>query len=243
MLEGFFFFVSGLIFGSLGNLIIFRLHTSESLFWGGSKCLYCGKNLKWFELIPVASFIFQKGRCRNCETKLSIQYPIVEILTGVIFFLIWLKFQNLSSAFFFSLVFWYFLFLASVYDLKHQILPEEFILPALILAIVVKFFFFSNNFLLSLIAGFSIFTFFALLWFITKRQGIGFGDAKMALALGIFLGFPKAVFGLIFSFWLGALIGIYLILFKKAGMKTPIPFGPFLFLGNFIAFFLDLGKF
>lgn len=233
-------FVLGMILGSFANLIIFRLHTGESIIFGKSKCLYCGKNLKWFELIPIASFIFQKGRCRDCETRLSFQYPIVELLSGLLFVFVWLKFLNYSPEFFFSLAFWFFLFLASIYDLKHQILPEEFILSALILAIIGKFFFFSNDFLSSLIAGFSIFAFFVLLWLITKRRGIGFGDAKMALGLGVFLGFPKAVFGLIFSFWLGALVGIYLILFKKAGMKTPIPFGPFLFLGNFLAFILNL---
>ena len=240
MFEGFFFFALGLIFGSLGNLIIFRLHTSESLFWGGSKCLYCGKKLKWLELIPVASFIFQKGRCRNCETRLSFQYPAVELLSGLLFLFVWLKFPSYSPEFFFSLAFWFFLLLASIYDLKHQVLPEEFVLSALVLAMGAKFFFFMDDFFPSFATGFSIFAFFVLLWFITKKQGIGFGDAKMALALGIFLGFPKAVFGLVFSFWLGALVGIYLILFKKAGMKTPIPFGPFLFLGNFIAFILNL---
>ncbi|OGZ32672.1 MAG: hypothetical protein A3H02_01235 [Candidatus Niyogibacteria bacterium RIFCSPLOWO2_12_FULL_41_13] len=233
-------FIFGLILGSFANLIIFRLHTGEKILFARSKCLNCRKTLKWFELIPVASFIFQKGRCRNCETRLSLQYPAVELLSGLLFLFIWLKFLTYSPEFFFSLAFWFFLLLASIYDLKHQILPEEFILSALILAISAKFFFFKDIFFPSFATGFAIFAFFVLLWFITKKQGIGFGDAKMALALGIFLGFPKAVFGLIFSFWLGALVGIYLILFKKAGMKTPIPFGPFLFLGNFIAFILNL---
>ena len=243
MFDEIFAFTFGLIFGSLANLIILRFHTFEPLFFGGSKCLYCGKRLKWFELIPLFSFIVQKGRCRKCSTRLSFQYPAIEILTGVLFLFIWLKFENLSPYFFLSLFFWYLLFLASLYDLKHQILPDEFIFGGVFLAILGNFLFFRPGLLYSLAAGFSFFFFFVFLWFLTKKQGLGLGDAKMALALGIFLGFPKAVFGLIFSFWLGGAVGIALLALKKANLKTPIPFGPFLFLGSFIAFFLDLGKF
>lgn len=236
MFDEIFVFIFGLIFGSLANLIIFRLRTFEPLFWGGSKCLYCAKKLKWFELIPIISFLIQKGRCRTCKSKISFQYPIVELLTGLLFLLIWLKWQGNIFLLFWWLGFWYLLFLASIYDLKHQILPEEFILPGLLLAIFGNFFFFPQFFINSLLTGLSIFLFFILVWFLTKKKGMGFGDSKMALGFGIFLGFPQAIFGLILSFWLGAIVGLILLFLKKANLKTPFPFGPFLFLGNFVIF-------
>lgn len=239
-------FVLGLIFGSLANLVVLRLHTSEPIISGRSQCLYCGKRLNLVELIPFFSFIIQKGRCRACSSRLSLQYPVVEGLAAGLFLLIWLNWTasapvyNLNNflVLLWQLSFWYLLFLASLYDIKHQILPEEFVLPGILLAAIGNLIFYPETLLVSLASGFSIFALFILLWLITKKRGIGLGDGKMALALGIFLSFPLSVFGFVFSFWLGSIFGLSLLALKKAKMKTPIPFGPFLFSGNFIAFLL-----
>lgn len=234
-----FIFILGLIFGSFANSAIFRLDSSESLFSGRSKCLSCQKKLNWLELIPVISFIIQKGRCRKCKVKLSYQYPLVEFGAGLLFLSVWL---NLWTSDIHNLVlgisFWYLLFIASIYDLKHQILPDIFIYSGAVIAMLANY-----NHPASMLSGFFAFLFFGFIWFFSKGKAIGFGDAKMAGGLGLFLGFPKIISGLVFSFWIGAFYGLVLIILKKANLKTAIPFGPYLFLGSFISWLYDVNIF
>lgn len=233
-------FIFGLIFGSFGNLLVFRLHTSEPLFMGGSKCLHCQEKLYWFELIPVVSFIVQKGKCRNCGSKLSLQYPIVEIASGFLFLFVWLAaLSDFSVLLVLSILFWFSLFLASIYDLKHKILPDEFILIAGLAALLSRLFLAGAKLELNVIlAALSAFLFFAFIWLASRGKAMGLGDAKMAGASGLFLGFPKIVPALVFSFWLGAIFGILLLILKRANLKSAVPFGPFLFIGAFLSWIL-----
>jgi leader peptidase (prepilin peptidase)/N-methyltransferase len=182
-----------------------------------------------------------------------LQYPLLELGTGILFLAIWLSpevSRGLTSGqLVASFIFWYLLFLASIYDLRHKILPDEFIygagLAALIYGLTMSFNFKGlamsfNSLKTDFLTAFIVFLFFAGLWLFSKGKAMGFGDAKMAGALGLFLGFPKIAPALIFSFWSGALAGLFLIIFKKARLKSAVPFGPFLFLGGFSAWLLNV---
>ncbi|MSU44701.1 prepilin peptidase [Candidatus Nomurabacteria bacterium] len=253
------FFILGLIIGSFLNVVILRLHTARSL-GGRSACMSCENKLSWYELIPLFSFLGLKGRCRTCKTKISIQYPVVELATGLIFACLFLKFQGLFfvDIFKFFITYDYYaamfsiLMVIAVYDLKHKIIPDalSFIFGAL--AFIGLFLFYNNDFywhipsMLEFSSGVFMALPFAFIWFISSGRWMGLGDAKLALGLGWLLGFMSAPSGLVIAFWTGAIVGIGLILLSKInkksgiGMKSEIPFAPFLVLGAFLAFIFDL---
>lgn len=253
--------------GSFLNVLILRWNSGFSI-GGRSRCFSCSKTLSWYELFPILSFIFLKGKCRSCKTKISWQYPTVEFLTGLLFALSYLYFPfyfDLFSVILFVslLCIWSVLIFLAVYDLRHMILPDFFVFLFVFLSVV---FAFSNHTLgnvnlslLDLLSGPILFTFFFLLWFVSGGRWMGFGDAKLALGIGIFLGFQKGIVAVALSFWIGALVSLLIILVqkfyvssKKGGlslsskqitMKSEIPFGQFLILGTILSFFIDFGFF
>lgn len=238
-----FVFVLGMIVGSFLNVVILRYNTGRSVIKGGSKCFSCGKNLKWHELIPVLSFVIQRGRCRNCKSKISIQYPLVELLTGLIFLATFLvtRYSLLVTGYY--LIIFSLLIIIAFYDLRHKIIPNEFVYAFDILAFLTLFQLSTFNLQLStFLAGMGFFGFFAAIWLLSRGRGMGFGDAKLALGIGWLLGWPKGFYALLVSFWLGALVGIFLIFFykKSYNIKSSIPFGPFLTLGALLAFFISI---
>lgn len=244
-------FVLGSIIGSFLNTVIFRFHTGESVFKTRSRCFNCGKKLRWYELIPIVSFAIQKGKCRGCGSKISWQYPLVEIATGLLFLLIF-NFQfpisKIITGYALLVTGYYFiifslLIIIAVYDLRHQIIPNKIVYLFDILAL---FSFFVTRYSLLVtgyknyfLAGIIFFAFFASLWLISRGRWLGLGDAKLALGIGWLLGFYKGILALLVSFWLGAIVGMSLLLFKRGRytIKSRIAFGPFLILGTFASFF------
>lgn len=250
-------FTLGLIIGSFLNVVIYRINTSKSL-GGRSACMSCRNQLCWFELIPLFSFLGLKGRCRNCKTKISLQYPLVEFLTGTLFVSIFLKFQTLLlvEPFIFLITFLYYAIMFSIlmviviYDLKHKIIPDILSFTFGFLAFVGLFFFTHDGLYLhiptvfDLLSGVLTALPFFLLWLLSKGAWMGLGDAKLALGLGWFVGISFALSALALSFWIGTIVGLYLIFFKKGyGMKSEIPFAPYLVLGTFLAFIFNLNIF
>ncbi len=261
------FFVLGLIIGSFLNVVIFRMNTSRSL-GGRSSCMSCFKTLLWYELIPLFSFLGLRGRCRSCKTRISVQYPLVELFTGIIFALLFLKFQNILYFSFFSFTFIYvyyamifsILIVITVYDLRHKIIPDmlSFIFGALAF---IGLFLFSNNVLtdqtgiylhmpsvLELFSGILVAFPFAFFWFISSGRWMGFGDAKLAVGIGYLLGIAGAFSGLVIAFYSGAIVGLCLIIFSKIygghyKLKSEIPFAPFLVLGTILAFLFEINFF
>ncbi|MEI7765202.1 MAG: prepilin peptidase, partial [bacterium] len=251
------FFILGTIIGSFLNVVIFRFNTHRT-FGGRSGCMTCGKQLSWYELFPVFSFLFLKGRCKGCKTHISIQYPMVELITGLIFVGLFLKFQDvfffdtvgftISYAYYatiFSL-----LMVIAVYDLKHKIIPDALALVLGILSFIGLFFFVNYNFslhfptILELLSGVLIALPFALMWLLSKGKWMGLGDAKLAISFGWLLGISAALSGLVLAFWTGALFGIMLIVFSKHyGMKSEVPFAPFLVFGVIVTFIFSLQLF
>jgi prepilin signal peptidase PulO-like enzyme (type II secretory pathway) len=251
------FSILGLMIGSFLNVVIFRFNTGKS-FGGRSGCMTCQNELSWYELVPLISFLFLRGRCKNCKTKISAQYPIVEFITGVIFLSIFLKFQDIFfiNTIAFSISYAYYatmfsiLLVIAVYDLKHKIIPDTLSLVFGILAFIGLFLFSDYIFylhiptVLEFLSGILLSLPFALVWFISKGAWMGLGDAKLALGLGWLLGFGRILSGAVIAFWSGAVIGIILILFsKKYGIKSEIPFAPFLVLGVLLAFLFELQLF
>ncbi len=250
------FFILGLIIGSFLNVVIYRYHTAKSL-GGRSACMSCRSKLKFYELIPVISYLFLLGRCRTCRTKISIQYPLVELSAGLIFAIVFWKFQAIFAfdILLFVATFLYYvagfllLLVIATYDMRHKIIPDGLALAFGILGIVGLFLL--NGFAYTHIPSATEFLSgplvalpFASLWFISRGAWMGFGDAKLALGLGWFLGLSQAISGIVVAFWAGALIGIMLMFMKpKFGMKSEVPFAPFLALGAFVAFIFELHLF
>ena len=237
----FFVFIFGAIIGSFLNVVILRLNTGESIVTGGSRCFSCGKKLKWQELIPVLSFVVQRGKCKGCGSKISWQYPIVEFITGIIFLLIFnFQFSIFVTAYYF--IMFSLLIIISVYDFHHQIIPNK-------LAYLFNFLVFLNLFQVSsfkfqvynFLTGLAFFAFFGALWLFSKGKWMGLGDAKLALGIPWLLGACGGLWAFVFSFWVGALTGIILMFLAKNrySMKSKIPFGPFLALGALLAFALN----
>jgi len=255
------FSILGLIIGSFLNVVILRFNTNKSL-GGRSGCMVCQKKLNWYELIPIFSFFALQGRCSGCQTKISIQYPLVELATGVIFGVLFCKFSTLfyADTLMFAFTYAYYaivfslLLVITVYDIKHKIIPDllAFIFGAFAFAGI---FFFDNTIssgvfsphiptLMQFLGSFIIAIPFALLWLVSGGRWMGLGDAKLAVGLGLLLGFAKVLSGAVLAFWSGATVGLALIATRKLhGMKSEIPFAPFLALGAFIAFVLDLNIF
>lgn len=261
------FFTLGLIIGSFLNVVICRMNTART-FGGRSACMSCKNCLSWYELIPVFSFLGLQGRCRKCKTKISIQYPLVELITGLIFATLLFKFQNLLlvDVAMFGIIYAYYAIMFSilmvivVYDLRHKIIPDILSLVFGTLAFLGLFIFSANNFsgftyaslhiptFLELLSGLIIATPFYLLWLVSGGRWMGLGDAKLALGLGWFLGLSSALSALVLSFWAGTIVGIGLILLSKIynlgyGMKSEIPFAPYLAFGTLAAFIFELNLF
>lgn len=253
-------FLFGLIVGSFLNCIIYRLELKEfkkekrSALRGRSFCPKCGHVLSWLDLIPVLSFFILKGKCRYCDKKISWQYPAVETATALLFLLIF-NFQfsifNQSSIlnFDFQIILnTCFLFLISsflivifVFDLKHYIIPDSAIFSAIGIVLIFRILKLiqSSEFRIqnSILAGIGAAVFFLLIVLITKGKGMGIGDIKLAFFMGLFLGYPAILVALFFSFLIGAIIGVILILLKKKTLKSEVPFGPFLIIGTYSALF------
>ena len=254
------FFVFGLIIGSFLNVVILRYNTQKS-FGGRSACMSCQHTLTWYELIPLLSFLGLGGRCLNCKSKISIQYPLVEFASGLIFALLFLKFQSVfyANTLMFVGVYAYFtsmfslLLVIAVYDFKHKIIPDTLVFFFNVVAFLGLFFFSSGSFFdfsphvpsfFEFISGPLLALPFAAIWLMSSGTWMGLGDAKLALGLGWLLGFGKALSGVVVSFWAGALVGLFLIVFlRKYSIKSEIPFAPFLVLGTFLAFLFELHLF
>lgn len=249
------FFIFGLFLGSFLNNIALRLEKDEDFLFSRSKCPYCGKILKWYELIPILSFLWQKGRCRSCQNKISLRYPLIEIFTGLWVFLLAFSLKtsfNLLSLleFFFYLILLSILFVLALYDLKTFLVDDRIILfgifTGILFNLIRKFlpiflkdfsylfnYFFYFGKIEWLIAPFFLSSILLLIFLVTKGKGIGFGDVKVAFLLGLFFKIGDGLLIIILSSFLGSIYGLILLL-KERNFKKPIPFVPFLFGGSLI---------
>lgn len=240
-------FIFGLIIGSFLNVVIYRLGTGRSIVHGRSFCMSCGRQLGVMDLVPVLSFLYVRGKCGGCGSRISAQYPLVELLTGLLFAYGTYYYSDLSYPLIAVLFFILACFVVIlVYDLRHQIIPDVVVWPLIVAcaiwhwAVFGGFAFHSLDTWAALIA----FAFFAGLWLVSGGRWMGFGDAKLALAMGLLLG-AESLYAFFISFWIGALVGITLLLVGKrhVTMKSEIPFAPFLVIGTIIVLFTNISLF
>lgn len=239
-------FVFGAIIGSFLNVVALRLNSGLSLS-GRSHCPQCGKTLKYYELIPILSFFWFGGRCRECRVRISWQYPIVEILTGLLFLSLYCLPFTIYQRLILATVFCIYIVIV-IYDLRHKIIPDSLVYVAILLSVVNGWF--SAYRLLDWLAGPLLFGFFALIWLLSRGRAIGFGDAKLVLSVGLLLGAALGFSAIILAFWMGAGIGLALLVYsrvvplfvdgKKITIKSEIPFAPFIILGAWLATILNL---
>jgi len=237
----FFVILFGVCIGSFLNCVIYRLETEKSL-KGRSFCPHCKHVLSWQDLFPVFSFLFLGTKCRYCKKGISWQYPLVELATGVFFLLIFI-FQfsfvgQLSALKFINLAFWFYiisvLIVIFIYDLKHYLIPDKVLFPAIVIALIYNFAA-PQNILNNLLAVVISSGFFLTIFLISKGKWMGFGDVKFAILMGLLLGVQNVLVALFLAFFFGAIIGLALMVLEKKGLKSEIPFGPFLIIGTFIA--------
>lgn len=222
----------GAIVGSFLNVVILRLpDEKQSIVFPSSHCPACQSSLAWYENIPVLSFLFLRGKCGHCRSHISIQYPLIEILTAFLATALMYKF-NLTP-----LVFGYFLFGAAliviiVIDIHHQIIPDVISLPGIIAGFLFSF---CNgaagwqSSLIGILAGGGVLYAIALLYFyLRKIDGMGGGDIKLLAMIGAWLGWPSLPFVILASSASGTIIGLIAMVKQKKGGQTRIPFGPFL---------------
>lgn len=224
-------FILGTVVGSFLNVCIYRIPAGKSIVSPPSACPHCGHRIKWFQNIPIISYLFLGGKCASCKTSISFRYPAIEALTGLLFALS-LYYFSFSVA---TLVYWVFLaalVTITFIDLDHQIIPDVISLPGIVIGFICTFFVPWLSWidsLLGIVIGGGIL--FLIAWVyekVAKREGMGGGDIKLLAMLGAFMGW-QSVFPIIFlASLVGTLVGVPLMLFQKGNTRLAIPFGPFL---------------
>lgn len=240
-------FVLGVLVGSFLNVVIHRLPLDQSIVRPRSRCPHCEHSLAWFENIPLLSYLFLRGQCSHCKNKISILYPLVEMLTGLLFYFSW-RGLGIDLA---QLRLWVFLATGvAVFfiDLKHRIIPNELSLGVWGFGLLTAFYDFRYDWQSLWIASFISFgTFFLFAYLyekVTGRVGIGGGDIKFMGTLGVFLGLGGVWSTLLISSILGSLVGIVYgkLTQQNKLLKATIPYGPFLVLGSWIELFFEVSK-
>ncbi len=234
-------FILGLAIGSFISCLVWRLHEKKTML-GRSMCPKCKKQISWYENIPILSFIILKGKCSKCHKPISVQYPIVELVTGILFVITLLMNQELGirnyDLFFIiqllrDLIFTSILIIIFIYDFKWYLILDIITIPAIIFALVVNLFLGFNllNLLLAAVIGGG---FFLLQYVISKGRWIGGGDIRLGVLMGFILGYPNILVALMLAYIFGSIIGIILLTFKKKQWSSEIPFGTFLSVATII---------
>jgi len=234
--------IVGLAVGSFLNVVIYRLPKGESIVKPGSHCPKCNTPIKFYDNIPVISYIFLWGKCRQCKTHIPFIYPAVEILTALIFWYSYTKYSPFSPVYTgFAILFLCLLLVLALIDLQHMILPLELTIGGAAVFLIYSFF----NPVLTPIDAFatalsSALVFAGIYYFyikVRKIEGLGQGDIWLMLFLGAFLGVNKTVIAVLVGSLSGLVVGLYFIIFHKKNLKLALPFGTFLGLGSGVSLF------
>ena len=235
----------GLSFGSFVNVCIYRLPKNKQVLFGRSFCPKCKKKIKWFDNIPLISFLSLNGKCRSCKKKISPQYFFVELVSGLGFLIIFLSYDNHYSSFLLAILLLIYLAIFFI-DLKHFIIPDVLNYGIIIIAILKNFLpnlnlTFTQDIKLSILGGIigylSIWLIIYLYKTLKKTEGMGLGDAKLMAGIGLLFGWQSIPFVLFVSAVLGLLLVMPSLLEKKKTLKSKIPFGPYIIAAGLIYFF------
>ena len=226
----------GTAVGSFLNVCIYRLPLNLSLVWPASRCPACGARVKPYDNVPIASYLWLRGRCRSCKAPISIKYPLIEITTGVLFLGAYLLFD--SPVLFQRLIFACAMIVLFVIDLEHRILPDVITLPGIVLGFVLSLFMppgWMDSLIGIIVGGGSLWLMGELYFRIRHEEGMGFGDVKMLAMIGAFLGWKLMLLTLVLSSFVGSIVGVAMIASNRGDMKYALPFGTFLAIGAMVA--------
>lgn len=236
-------FIFGLTIGSFLNCLVYRLSHKKSL-WGRSFCPQCGYRIAWYDNLPILSFIILGGRCRHCHQKISYQYPLVELITGLFFIIIFFNTSNQFpiSNFQFPIVLirdWLavavFIFIF-IYDLKYLIIEDIVILPAAAAILIINIILGQPIFKLLLAIGMAA-GFFVFQYLVSRGRAIGLGDFRIGILMGALLGWPQVLCAIFLTYITGALVSLLLLSLRLKKMSSQVPLGPFLSIGTLITLF------
>jgi leader peptidase (prepilin peptidase)/N-methyltransferase len=227
----------GLVVGSFLNVCIYRLPRGESLVMPGSHCPKCNRPLRWFDNIPVISWLVLRGRCGQCQATISVQYPIIEVVTAVVWVLVavitppgWLLVSRLILANALIVLF--------MIDLEHQLLPNAITLPGIVIGLLLSFVAppgTVNSLLGIVLGGGVLYAIAAGYYVVRKEEGMGMGDVKMLAMIGGFLGWRAVVLTLVLASFTGAVLGLAIMAWRKGDLRYALPFGTFLAIAAFVA--------
>ena len=230
----------GACIGSFLNVVIYRVPLGQSIVSPPSRCPKCGNRLPWYDNLPILGWVLLGGRCRQCKNPISIQYPIVELITALLFVLVvWLTPPGPLMVS--RLLFVCILIALFGIDLEHQILPNSITLPGIVAGVLLSFIAPPGwrDALLGVLLGAGILYAIAGAYYLWRRQeGLGMGDVKMLAMIGAFLGWKAVLVTMVVSSFSGAAIGLALIAAQRGGMKLALPFGTFLAIGALVAMFV-----
>jgi prepilin signal peptidase PulO-like enzyme (type II secretory pathway) len=258
------FFIVGLIIGSFLGAVNYRLKTAEDIVFERSHCPKCKKKIRWYDNVPLLSFVILWGQCRDCKKKISWEYPMIELVTGLLFAAVAWKFLGawgltadptriFTNNDIIEMSFWLFsvcyLVLIFFHDLDFMLIPDAAIYPAIIVTLAYQGYKYLGSPLgiatlkapitSALFAAFVAALFFFFLIWISRGKWIGGGDVKLGFLAGAIVGWPKVLFVLFFAYMIGAVVSVILIALKKKTWKSQIPFGPFLVAGIFLVLFFS----
>lgn len=229
-----FIFIFGICIGSFLNVCIHRIPNSKSIFFPGSLCPKCGTSIRFYDNIPVISFLILMGKCRSCGTRIPIRYPMVELISGGFAISLLLKY-GLSVEWISSYTFTAALLVITFIDLDHKIIPDIITLPGIFIFLLVPFISshitWTDSIIGTLLGGGSLLLVAMGYQLITKKEGMGGGDIKLLAMVGAFVGWKGVFFTIFLASIAGTLIGLILMLRSGKGLKLAIPFGPFLSIG------------
>ncbi|TWT09018.1 A24 family peptidase [Planomicrobium sp. CPCC 101079] len=234
----FFFFIFGLVFGSFFNVVGLRVPKKESIAYPPSHCTKCNRQLTAIDLVPVLSFLFLRGKCRTCGSEIHWVYPLMEFITGALFTLSFLHF-GFTPELVIALLFVSLLVIITVSDIAYMLIPDRVLLPFAALLLVLRFVIQLDSWwdsLLGAVIGFSLLFLIA----VVSKGGMGGGDIKLFLAIGLVVGTVGTLMTLFFASVIGAVAGIIQLRVTNKGRKTPVPFGPSIAVGALIVYFYGI---
>ena len=237
---GIIIFVIGACIGSFLNVCIYRLPAGKSIATPGSMCLKCGGKIRFYDNIPIISYLVLKGKCRQCAAPISIRYPMIELMSGLFALAVFLHFGITPAALI------YYVFIATLLvitfiDIDHRIIPDVISLPGIpifFLAAIATALLTWKEALLGILIGGGILLLIALLYYaLTRKEGMGMGDVKLLAMIGALVGWKGVFFTIFVSSAVGTLSGLLVMLVTRQNMKLKIPFGPFLAIGAVVYIF------
>lgn len=242
-------FIFGTVIGSFLSVLIYRFrYNKKHTLTSRSECVSCKEQIQPFDLIPIISYLVLRGRCRGCSKEISLYYPLIELLTGVLFALMYVKFPfmsntlafsgNLAALYLLNLYFMSVLSFSFFYDLKYMFVSDRVMIPAILIAMIGTILPGTPHLVDALLGAGIAFLFFALQIVLSKGKWLGGGDVRIGVFMGMMLGWQLTLVALFVSYIIGSITAVLTLAFAKKNGKTKVPFVPFLVVGTLAAVFL-----